>query len=157
MDKFSLDYGYLDKKINQKKTYRFNDVKDRLEKVAFDVVRFKDSDNIDGLWQIQATDDGEVIVAMYEDMPSKSAEKKSNWQALSDKVGSVVNIFYNGYPILKVSTASLGVKTLADVELLSEAIVDGLSESVALRSSLLGQLSTEERKELLNKYPEIAG
>ena len=61
MDKHSVNYDNMNKKLTEKKAYKFNDVKDRLIKVAFDVVKFKDSDNIDGLWQVQSSDDGEVI------------------------------------------------------------------------------------------------
>ena len=40
MPKFSIDYSGLAQ--IQKKAYRLSDVKDQLETVAFDVVRFKD-------------------------------------------------------------------------------------------------------------------
>lgn len=157
MNRFSLDYGQLDLKINQQKVYRFNDVKDRLEKVAFDVVRFKENDNIDGLWQIQSTNDGEIIVAMYEDTSEKQLESKSSWQAITDKTGSVVNVFYKGYPVVKVASAKLGLKSIEEAELLSEALIEGLDTNDKLRNSLLDELTVDERKELLNNYPELNG
>ena len=63
MNKFAVDYNSLESELTPRPQYfRYDDVKDRLRKVAFDVVRFKDGDDISGLWQIQQTDEGEVIL-----------------------------------------------------------------------------------------------
>jgi hypothetical protein len=63
MPKFSVDYSGLENKI-YKKAYRLADVKDQLETVAFDIVRFKDNDKGAELWQVQSADDGDYIVAL---------------------------------------------------------------------------------------------
>jgi hypothetical protein len=152
MDKFSVDYQVLGKKIEKKKAYRFEEVKDRLEKVAFDVVRFKDSDDIDGLWQIQATDDGEVIVAMYAD--EKPLESKSSWKVLADKTGSNLSIFYKSEPVVKMAAASLGIPC-DDTDLLCRTLTDGLDKNVVMRNAFINELSVEERDILLQKHPEL--
>ena len=41
MQNFSVDFEKLDQVLN-KRAYKYNDVKDKLVKVAFDVVRFFD-------------------------------------------------------------------------------------------------------------------
>jgi hypothetical protein len=64
MDRYSVDYNNLEKKISGPKIYKYENVKHLLHKVAFDVYKFN-TDNIDGLWKIESTDDGEVIVAQY--------------------------------------------------------------------------------------------
>ena len=46
----TIDYGNLDSFL-YKKAYKYREVQDRLERVAFDVVRFKDDDNLSHLWQ----------------------------------------------------------------------------------------------------------
>jgi hypothetical protein len=153
MDKFSVDYGTLGEQMTQRKAYRFKDVKDRLVKVAFDIVRFRDTDNIDGLWQIQATDDGEVIVAMYEQAPEKLEAKASNWAAVADKTGSV-NVFYKDEPIMRFASAKIGIP--ADgIPLLVESLPEKLEKNASLRKAMLNEISPEERKDILAKYPEL--
>ena len=55
MKKFAVGYASLQSSLEKPKVYKLEDVKDKIKKVVFDVVRFLDSDNIDGLWQIQHT------------------------------------------------------------------------------------------------------
>ena len=74
---FSINYESLDGALNAKK-YKLSDVKDRIEKVSFDIVRFKDGDKGADLWQIQSADDGDYIVSLYE-------EEKENVKTASEK------------------------------------------------------------------------
>ena len=152
MDKHSVDYGFMNKKLAEKKHYKFNDVKDRLIKVAFDVVKFKDSDNIDGLWQVQSAADGEVIVALYEETPN--LEVKSSWSAVADKTASYVHVFYKNEPVIKLASATLGVKKEDSVSLV-ENLPKILAESAEMRSLLLNELSAEDKKSFITKYPEL--
>ena len=94
MDKFAVDYSTIEKDLNRPKFYKYEDVKDKLVKVAFDVVRFMDTnEDIDGLWQIQKTDDGEVIVAMYDTPDSKEIKAESDWHVFPDRKNASINIF----------------------------------------------------------------
>ena len=151
MDKHSVDYGFMNK-LAEKKHYKFNDVKDRLIKVAFDVVKFKDSDNIDGLWQVQSSDDGEVIVALYEETPK--LEAKSSWSAVADKTASYVHVFYKNEPVIKLASAYLGISKDDSVSFV-ENLPKILAENTGIRSSLLNELSEEDRKSFTTKYPEL--
>ena len=83
MPKFSLDYNQIADIINKRK-YALEDVKDKIVKVAFDIVRFKDSD-LNQLWQIHHTDDGDYITALYDEEENslKKAEESSMLLILS--------------------------------------------------------------------------
>ena len=152
MDKHSVNYEYIDKKLSAKKAFRYNDVKDRLIKVAFDVVKFKDSDNIDGLWQVQSSDDGEVIVALYEETPK--LEAKSSWSAVADKTASYVHVFYKNEPVIKLAGVKVGMSKEDSVSFV-ENLPKILAENAGIRSSLLNELSAEDRKSFITKYPEL--
>lgn len=152
MDKHSVDYDLMTEKLSAKKAFKYNDVKDHLIKVAFDVVKFKDSSDIDGLWQIQSADDGEIIVALYEE-PAQ-LEVKSSWSALTDKTASYVHLFYKNEPITKVAMSSLGIQKEEMVGFV-EALPKILAENVSVRSAMLSELSTEDSSNLIKKYPEL--
>jgi len=155
MDKFSVNFDALEEFLKPKTpVYRYDDVKHRLKKVAFDIVRFVDADNIDGLWQIQKTDDGDVIVAMYSN--DKLEDKvSSNWEVMADKVGNI-NIFYKNTPVTKVSMAKLGISD-AEPHTICSTLVDKLSSNSQLLDGLLASLSYEERSELFINHPELVG
>lgn len=155
MDKFSVDYSYLEKQVEGKQVFKLSDVKDRIEKVAFDVVRFKDSDDekIAGLWQIQSCDDGEFIVAMYEEPKDKPIEV-SSWKVASDTSGRHLSIFYKNTPIAKVAAASLGVPQ-DEVSLVCRYLPKLLETNKNLVSSLLVDLPRSQRESITEKYPEL--
>ena len=62
-----------------KKSYKLNNVKDKIEKVAFDVVRFKDDDDAAHLWEVQSADDGDYIVALH-DTSEENVKKEASAQ-----------------------------------------------------------------------------
>src|ERR1700734_3772418 len=105
MSKFGLDYSGLANQIT-KKAYRLSDVKDQLETVAFDVVRFKDGDKGAELWQVQNAADGDYIVALYDDEEEKTA---SLWSVFVTKNGNDLQISYKGDPLVRMSSAKLGI------------------------------------------------
>ncbi|KKN74476.1 hypothetical protein LCGC14_0389930 [marine sediment metagenome] len=156
MDKFSVNFGALQERLRpQAPVYRYEDVKHRLRKVAFDIVRFVDTDNIDGLWQIQQTDEGDVIVAMYsEESPEVEKMASSNWGAVADRAGNI-NLFYKNDPVTKVSLASLGMAG-STPDTVCSVLAEKLASNTKLLSGLLSSLSSEERKDLLDAHPELA-
>lgn len=159
MNKFAVDYSSLEKRLEQKKAYYLKDVKDKIEKVAFDIVRFRDSDGdeVKGLWQINQGPDGEYIVATYEEDNSEmvvEASAPSDWKALSDKTGSFVNVFYKEEPVAKISVASLGIPE-SETFLMVRYLPERLASNKNLVNSLLGSMPEEQRYELVNKYPEL--
>ena len=157
MSKFSVNFEALDEKLKTKHpVYRYADVKHRLRKVAFDIVRFVETDNIDGLWQIQKSDDGEVIVAMYSDDPNMLTEKtasSSNWGAVADSYGNI-NLFYKNRPVTKMSLAKLGLSNEAPEDV-CRVLQEKLATNIKLLNGLLASLSSEERNDLLSAHPEL--
>lgn len=152
MQKFEIDFLQLEKKLNQPKYYKLSDVQHRLQKVAFDVVRFMDGQEIEGLWQIKKTDDGEVIVAMYED--SSNVKESTNWTAVTDKTAANVHLFYKGTPVKKLCIANMGIPQ-SDWKSAADLLPAKLASNQNLVGKLLNDLEPEHRENLLNTYPEL--
>jgi hypothetical protein len=157
MSKFSIDYEFLDKKTSEKKQYKFSEVQHRIEKVAFDIVRFKDGDK-DQLWQVQTDSDGDFIIALYSDeSDTKKIAKiasKVDWSVALNRNSTELNLFYKSEPIAKVSSAKLDIPA-SELKLVAEYLPIKLSEDKNLVKMLLSDLSADQKKEILNKYPEL--
>lgn len=155
MEKFSVNYEQLHDNLTSKKRYRLEDVKDKITKVAFDVVKFSDGDKIiDGLWEIKSCDDGEYIVALYDNDDKKVSTASAPWSVIADSSGTNLNIFYKEKAIKKVSLASLGVPE-EDHQLVCKSLPIKLASNKSLANSLLNGLSELDRNELFQKYPEL--
>lgn len=156
MSKFSIDYQSLSKSVEKgSKTYKLTDVKDRLEKVAFDVVRFKDGDP-EELWQIQNSDDGDYIVAKYineEESVIVAAASRNPWEIIIN--AGDLNVFYKGDPIVKMTASKLGLK-VEELGSLKNFLPASLKNDKNLVKSLLKELNNNARQEVLAKYPELS-
>jgi hypothetical protein len=152
MSKFSIDYSKLENKI-YKKAYKLSDVQDQLERVAFDIVKFKDNDKGAELWQIQSADDGDYIVALYQ---AEENEKSGSgdWDVMISKTAGDLQISYKGDPIVRIASSKLGIPP-KEVHQVSEYLPNKLAESKKLVKSLLNELSPSAKKAVLNKYPEL--
>jgi len=161
MEKFAVNYSDLQGDMAPRpKAFRYDDVKHRLKKVAYDIVRFVDGDDISGLWKIQQTDDGDVIVAQYDDASNfseveKTASVETNWQVLADRTGENVNLFYKGSPVTKLSLASIGIPT-EDADVVCRYLPEKLATNEALTSNLLAELPPNNLKELVKAHPELS-
>lgn len=153
MSKFGVDFTKLEDKL-LKKAYRLSDVKDQLETVAFDIVRFKDTDKGADLWQIQSADDGEFIVTKYEEADVKKTASANPWEVVLSTQAKTLNIFYKGDPIVRVASKKLGI---AETELSSveRYLPKKLAENKKLVSALLSELPESAKNEVLDKYPEL--
>lgn len=149
------DFNALEQKISTSKVVRLADVQDRIEKVAFDVVRFQDNDGLDRLWQIQSTPEGDVLVAMYEEEDDQLETKKGHWQAVSDRDDNV-NVFYKGDPIVRFATKDFGIPT-DDTKMVCRYLPEKLANDQNFAASLLKDLPEKERTILFEKYPELKG
>lgn len=144
------EFASLEKVVNKKKSYVLSDVENKIEKVAFDVVRFKD-DDLSHLWQIQKSDDGtEVIVAMY-DEPELTVESKKEWAAIPDKAANI-HVFYKGEAIYKLAA---GMFNASDVDLVCRTLTSSLSSDSTFVNALVQELSPVSRDLVLQKYPEL--
>jgi hypothetical protein len=152
MSKFSIDYSGLENKF-YKKAYRLADVKDQLETVAFDIVKFKDSDKSADLWQVQSADDGDYIVAIYQpDEEEKSAS--INWDVVVSKTAGDLQVSYKGDPIVRLAASKLGIPR-NELNKVPEYLPAKLAENKKLVKALLNELPASAKKEVLSKYPEL--
>lgn len=152
MSKFAVDYTGLVNKI-VKKAYKLEDVQNKIERVAFDIVRFTDGDNGANLWQIQSADDGDYIVAIYQDEDTNE-KTAANWQVSVSKTAGDLQVYYKKDPIVRVASSKLGIprSELAQIE---QYLPAKLAENKKLVQALLKELPESAKKEVLNKYPEL--
>lgn len=153
MDKFAVDYNCLDQDLNKPRCFKLSDIQNKITKVAFDVVRFIDSDkNIDGLWQIQQNEDGEYIVAVYDDA---EVIKSSEWKVIRNASGTHVNVFYkNGTPVGKIALAEVGIP-MEDAHLVCRYLPEKLANNKKLVEEIMDQLPETEKQAIFNKHPEL--
>ena len=151
MSKFNLDYENLANTF-VKKAYRLADVKDQLEVVAFDIVRFRDDDKGANLWQVQSADDGDYIVALYEE---DAIEKEaSNWGVFVSKTGGQLQISYKGDPIVSLSSSKLGIPN-SELHQATKYLPEKLASNKKLVKALLSELSPAARQAVSQRYPEL--
>lgn len=158
MNKFAVNYNDVKTQLNQKKKYRLADVKDRLQKVAFDVVRFVDSDKLDDLWKVERDGDDEYIVAMYDDQvltSEASSVPVNDWKVLPDKVGNI-HVFYKEAPIKKISLASLNISQ-EDAYSTCKLVKEKLASSQTFLRKFVNELTETERDSLAEVNPTILG
>lgn len=149
MSKSSLDYQFLQDTL-EKRRYKLADVKDQIVKVAFDVVRFKDG-NVDELWKIQNADDGDYIIALY-DEDSENVKKEATWKVSLNKLSGDVLFSYKNEMITKIASSKLGID---DYNFIEQQLSQKLSENSGLVKALLKELPVSERNELVKKFPEL--
>lgn len=152
MSNFAIDYSKLEGKV-YKKAYKLSDVQDKLEKVAFDIVKFKDSDAGANLWQIQSADDGDYIIALYQNEEDVKTAA-SNWEVAVVKSASSLQISYKGDPLVKIASSKLGIPA-AELDKVAEYLPAKLADNKKLVSALLKELSPSVKNSVLNKYPEL--
>ena len=152
MPKISIDYSSLATQIT-KKAYRLADVKDQLETVAFDIVRFKDGDKGADLWQVQNASDGDYIVALYDDEEAEKAAA-SVWGVLVSKGGNDLQISYKGDPLVRLSAAKLGIPS-SELHKAEQYLPERLATNQKLVKALLSELTDTARQEVSKRYPEL--
>ena len=151
MPKFSIDYSGLENRM--KRAYRLADVKDQLETVAFDIVRFKDNDKGADLWQVQSADDGDYIVAVY-DGSDEEEKTASLWDVTVTKTAGDLQVSYKGDPIVRVAASKLGIPR-TELHKIPDYLPSKLAENKKLVKALLNELPTSAKNEVLKKYPEL--
>jgi hypothetical protein len=153
MPKISIDYSSLATQIT-KKAYRLSDVKDQLETVAFDIVRFKDGDKGAELWQVQSADDGDYIVALYEDEEVEKTASYNPWTVLVTKSGTDLQISYKGDPLVRFAASKLGIPA-NELQSAEQYLPEKLATNKKLVKALLSDLNDAARLEVVKRYPEL--
>jgi hypothetical protein len=155
MSKNSLDFEGLEARLSSKKIYKLADVKHKLERVAFDIVRFKENDDTAALWQIQSADDGEYIVTLYDPKEEETVKTASlPWEVVLSKTAKELNLFYKGDPIGKVSLSQLGLPE-SELSHVERYLPKKLSENKKLVKAFLNDLGSSAKNAVLTKYPEL--
>jgi hypothetical protein len=153
-DKFTIDFNSLDNTLAQEKSYKLSDVQNRIEKVAYDLVRFRDNADTEQLWRIEERPDGPVIVALYGNDGSLMAEsvKETEWNAIPDK--TAMHIFYKGEPIVALSSKELGIP-VEEFPLVKSWLPKKLSSDESLQKALFNKMSIACRNSVINRFPEL--
>jgi hypothetical protein len=152
MREYTVDLTHLDNTLN-KRTYKYADVAHRLEKIAFDVVRFTDGDEKSRLWQVQSAEDGDYIVCLYQD--EEELPKTSAWEVVLSKSAQTVNVFYKGEQIVALAADKLGIPA-SELGLVERYLPEKLATNPALVQSLLNELPANTRQAVLAKHRELS-
>ena len=150
-DKFTVDLDRLAQGMLPKRAYRLADVEHRIERVAYDLVRFRDNEDTDQLWKIQDSPDGPVIVALYgEDGGLK--ESKGDWETIPDK--NAMHIYYKGEPLTSLSSEQLGIP-VGEFNIARRWLPRKLASDESLQILLLEQIPRSGRKLIAQRFPEL--
>lgn len=155
-DKFTVDLDRVADSLLPKRAFRLADVQHRLERVAYDLVRFRDNEDTDQLWRIQDSHDGPVIVALYGDDGSLTAESdtepKNDWEAVPDKMA--MHFYYKGEPIISLSSDQLGIPE-DEFNLARRWLPKKVAQNEELQQLLFGNVSRPVRKLIAQRFPEL--
>jgi hypothetical protein len=159
MEKFSLDYAGLQSKLSTKKMYRLADVQHKLKRVAFDVVRFVDNNNIDELWKIERDGDDEYIVAMYDENQMLTAAQTKTasdnpWQAIPDSNREFVHIFFKDNAIKRLAMKDLGVPS-EDAVMICGILKSKFASDANFLRNFVNELTEDERAVLTDAEPSL--
>lgn len=146
------DYKKLDNTLN-KKTFKISgqELNDKFVKVAFDIVKFRDNDKGAHLWQIQSADDGDYIVALYDDSEDKVV---TAWEVELNKKANTVHFFYKKECVASLDSKQLGLPE-SELNKTIEYLPEKLAENNKLVSSLLKLVGPSKRNDILSKFPEL--
>ncbi len=153
--KFGLDYDQLATSVQkaERTMYRLAEVQDRIERVAFDIVRFRE-DGPEKLWQIQSSDEGDYIVSLYEEEAAKKVAASGNGWSVIVSRATDLHVFYRGQPVCRLAAADLGVPA-SEINLVRRYLPGKLATNSTLVSSLLKRCEASVRDELLAQFPEL--
>jgi hypothetical protein len=156
--KYGINYDNLGDKVYKKK-FKLAEVSHKLVKVAFDVVRFSDDDNFNHLWQVQNTDDGDYIVAMYDTTVDESktvTAGKNPWKVEISKITKDIDVFYKGEHLVNVSPSKIGIPK-DEVEMVKKYLPKKLNEDEKFVKKIIKSIKKDKQKTLKNKFPELFG
>lgn len=149
MKKFQIDFEELKQSVVPDGRVPLKGNEHRLVRVAFDLYRFKEG-NVEELWQVQSSDDGEFLVRTYDlsDEEEKKAEYK--WMVELDKKGENLTIAYRNIPLSKIAVQKYGIKTAEEVQTFQRAIYSKLNTDEDFTYGFVNKLSSE-KQELLKE------
>lgn len=152
MDNRDLDFDKLSHSLQPKRQYRLADVAGKVRKVAFDVVRFTDTDNLDKLWRVETINDEEYIVAMYgeDDVVEKTASSNP-WRAIVN--GNGLDVFYKGANVGGI-VAPNGYN-IDDLALMAQWVPAKLASDESFVKNYISSMTKDEAEVLATLAPEL--
>lgn len=158
MDKHSVNFVTLADKVYKRK-YLVSEVADRIEKVAFDIVKFKESDDRANLWQVVTGEDGnQYIISRYDNADdvekTATASVKNPWSVHKSSLSNKLDISYKNEYIASITASHLGIKE-GELNKVASYLPNSLNENKKLVSALLNDLGMSAKKDLVSKYPEL--
>jgi SpoVK/Ycf46/Vps4 family AAA+-type ATPase len=154
-DKFTVDFDRLTDRVVPQRAYRLSDVEHRIEKVAYDLVRFRENEDTDQLWKIEDGNDGPVIVALYSDdgslMTAESSTKK-DWEVIPDK--TAMHFYYKGEPLVSLSSVQLGISE-DEFNVAGRWLPQKLASDDRFQMLLLNKVNRAGRVHIAQRFPEL--
>jgi hypothetical protein len=150
---FTVDLDGVFTKMT-KKAYRLSDVKDQLETLAWDIVRFRDDDNAANLWQVQNAEDGDYIVALYDEEDLTKTASSNPWTVSVLSLSGDLQVSYKGDPLTKIAFKELGIPR-NELFKVPQYLPERLVSNKKLANSLLKKLDATTKQAVLHKYPEL--
>lgn len=147
----SIDFKHILDTIEPKKiSYEQN--KHRFRKVGFDLFQLKDP-NVESYWVLEQCNDGEYLVATYED--EKEIKVEGSWTALEDAKAQNITIAYKNIPIKRISSNEFNFGP-NDVHIFKKAAVDKLNNDKEFVKKLLDTLPDDKKLSITQLFPELA-
>lgn len=109
MSERELDWALLDDRTQTKRVrHRFEEVKHAVKKVAFDVFK---STNGDQLWELRSDPDGtKYLYAIYGEPAeiTTTSSDTNGWKATPDSAGKNVTLSFKNLPLIRFASAEHG-------------------------------------------------
>jgi hypothetical protein len=154
-DKFTIDFDHLAESVVPQQTHHLRDVEHRIERVAYDLVRFRDNEDTDQLWKVEDGSDGPVIVALYGDdgslIKTESSPKK-DWEVIPDK--TAMHFYYKGEPLVSLSSDQLGIPE-NEFTIAGRWIPRKLASDERFQMLLLNTINKAGRVHIAQRFPEL--
>lgn len=151
----NLDWIKLASELTNSDKVPYDANKHLFTKVAFDVFQLNGS-SVESLWKLESDEDGkQFLVAMYDEkQDNDKIVSKSNWNALSDKDGQNITLFYKNTPIQRFASTEYGFGK-DDVHIFQNTLVNKLNSDKEFSKKLVNSQNEQVKSHLLNLFPEL--
>jgi len=145
MDKFKIDYNEVVKQLQPDQPIPLEKVANKIEKVAFNVVRYNDG-NKTSLWEVK---DGH-LVALYDE----EVLEKQSWSVEPDKTGKYATVFYKDTAITNIKYADYKIES-SEINNFTNLLPQRLANNTELVKKMLNSLDSNYKAKILETYPEL--
>ncbi len=154
-DKFTVNFDHLAERVIPQRAHRLKDVENRIEKVAYDLVRFRENEDTDQLWKIEDSNDGPVIVALYGDdgsLLTAESNTKKDWEVIPDK--TAMHFYYKGEPLVSLAADQLGIPE-DEFNIAGRWMPKKLVSDERFQTLLLSTINRAGRVHIAQRFPEL--